>query len=70
MQGGQMEYSSALIFVLVSCWNRSYMSWKPWKPWKRALSQLYIIEMNICPTRRIAEVGRFGQLYLFSYLGD
>lgn len=62
-----MEYPSALIFVLVSCWNRSYMSWKPWK---RALSQLYIIEMNICPTRRIAEVGRFGQLYLFSYLGD
>lgn len=55
-----MEYPSALIFVLVSCRNRSYMSWKPWK---RALSQLYIIEMNICPTRRIAEVGRFGQLH-------
>ena len=54
-----MECPSALIFVWVCCWNRSYMSWKPWK---KALSQLYIIEMNICPTRRIAEVGRFGQL--------
>lgn len=62
-----MEYPSALIFVLVSCRNRSYMSWKPWK---KVVSQLYIIEMNICPTRRIAEAGRFGQLYWFSYLGD
>ena len=62
-----MEYPSALIFVCVCCWNRSYMSWKPWK---KVVSQLYIIEMNICPTRRIAEVGRGGRLHLFSYLGD
>lgn len=62
-----MECPSALIFVWGCCWNGSYMSWKPWK---KALSQLYIIEMNICPTRRIAEVGRVGRLHWFSYLGD
>lgn len=59
-----MECPSALIFVWVCCWNRSYMSWKPWK---RTLSQLYIIEMNICPTRRIAEVDRGAVTLIFLF---
>ena len=37
---------------------------------EKGIIPLYTIEMNICPTRRIAEVGRGGRLHWFSYLGD